>query len=59
VGERDVFKSQINLNGYAAAQGYRIDRKASSHNSVVMRSETGDGEVLWASSPAAPELLPR
>jgi hypothetical protein len=59
MGEPDVFKSKINLTEYAAAQGYRIDRKASSHNSVVMRSETGDGEVLWASSPAAPEFCHR
>jgi len=46
VGELDVFKREINLTEYAAGQGYRIDRKASSRNSVVMRSEAGDKIVI-------------
>jgi hypothetical protein len=46
VGELDVFKREINLSEYAATQGYRIDRKASSRNSVVMRSDAGDKIVI-------------
>jgi hypothetical protein len=46
VGELDVFKSEINLTEYAAAQGYRIDRRARSPNSVVMRSDAGDKIVI-------------
>jgi hypothetical protein len=46
VGELDVFKREINLSEYAATQGYRIDRKVSSRNSVVMRSEAGDKIVI-------------
>jgi hypothetical protein len=46
VGELDIFKREINLSEYAAAQGYRIDRKTSSRNSVVMRSTPGDKIVI-------------
>jgi hypothetical protein len=46
VGERDVFKSQINPTGYATGQGYQIDCKMRSHNSAVMRSEVGDKIVI-------------
>jgi hypothetical protein len=60
VRERDVFKNQINLTEYTAAQGYRIDRKASSRNSAVMRSEVGDKIVIAAPSTgrARQQLLP-
>jgi hypothetical protein len=34
MGEPDVFKCKISLTEYAAAQGYRIDRKASPRNSA-------------------------
>src|ERR1700736_3562482 len=34
--ELETFKTDINLTEYAAASGYRLDRKASSRNSVVM-----------------------
>jgi hypothetical protein len=46
VDELEDFKTDINLTEYAAAQGYRIDRRASSRNSVVMRSEGGDKIVI-------------
>ena len=58
--ELEDFKSRINLSEYAAACGYRLDRKASSRNSAVMvRSQgirsslplvrTGTGYIsLWA-----------
>jgi hypothetical protein len=46
VDELEDFKSDINLTEYAAAQGYRMDRRASSRNSVVMRSEGGDKIVI-------------
>jgi hypothetical protein len=38
---QDVFKNQINLTEYATAQGYRIDRKASSRNSARMHNDIG------------------
>jgi hypothetical protein len=34
--ELETFKTNINLTEYAAASGYRLDRKASSRSSVVM-----------------------
>ena len=34
--ELETFKTDINLTEYAAASGYRLDRKASSRNSAVM-----------------------
>lgn len=37
--EFDAFKEKINLSEYAASIGYAIDRRESSHNSVVMRKE--------------------
>ena len=33
--EMEDFKSRINLSEYAAACGYRLDRKASSRNSAM------------------------
>jgi hypothetical protein len=44
--ELDDFKTHINLSEYAAAQGYVLDRKASSRNSAVMRSAAGDKIVI-------------
>ena len=39
--ELEVFKTRINLSEYAAAQGYVLDRKASSRNSAIMRNGAG------------------
>jgi len=44
--ELDAFKTDINLTEYAASQGYRLDRKASSRNSKVMRDARGDKIVI-------------
>lgn len=44
--ELDDFKTHINLSEYAAAQGYVLDRKASSRNSAVMREPGGDKIVI-------------
>lgn len=44
--ELDVFKTQVNLTEYASTLGYRIDRKGSSRNSVVMDHENGDKIVV-------------
>lgn len=44
--ELEGFKTQINLSEYAAAQGYVLDRRASSRNSAVMRSPAGDKIVI-------------
>ncbi len=44
--ELDDFKTHINLSEYAAAQGYVLDRRASSKNSVVMRARAGEKIVI-------------
>ena len=44
--ELEAFKTEINLTEYAAAEGYVLDRKASSRNSVVMRSPAGDKIII-------------
>lgn len=49
VGYRDElerFKTAINLTEYAASQGYQLDKRASSRNSVVMRHPGGDKVVI-------------
>ncbi len=46
MSELEEFKSSINLSEYAASQGYLMDRRASSRNSVVMRTESGDKIVI-------------
>lgn len=46
MGELEDFKTDINLTEYAAGQGFVLDRKASSRNSVVMRSGSGDKIVI-------------
>jgi hypothetical protein len=44
--ELDLFKSRINLTEYASAQGYVLDRKHSSRNSVAMRGPSGDKVII-------------
>ena len=44
--ELERFKTAINLTEYAAAEGYLLDRRASSRNSVVMRHPGGDKIVI-------------
>ncbi len=39
--EFEAFKTRINLTAYAAAEGYVMDRKASSRYSVVMHHPNG------------------
>jgi hypothetical protein len=43
--ELEAFK-EINLSEYAAAEGYELDRKASSRNSAVMRRGEGDKIIV-------------
>ena len=44
--ELEEFKSRINLSEYAAACGYRLDRKATSRNSAVMERGPGDKIII-------------
>ena len=44
--ELEDFKTRINLSEYAAACGYRLDRKASSRNSAVMIRAPGDKIII-------------
>lgn len=44
--ELDLFKRRINLTEYAAAQGYVLDRKASSRNSALMHGPSHDKVVI-------------
>jgi len=44
--ELERFKIDINLTEYAATEGYQLDRRASSRNSVVMRPPGGDKIVI-------------
>lgn len=44
--ELEEFKRQINLSEYAAAQGYDVDRRASSRNSVGMAHSDGDKIII-------------
>jgi hypothetical protein len=44
--ELERFKTTINLTEYAATQGYLLDRRESSRNSVVMRHPAGDKIVV-------------
>jgi len=44
--ELERFKTAINLTEYAAGQGYLLDCRASSRNSVVMRHPGGDKIVI-------------
>ena len=44
--ELEEFKRRINLSEYAAAQGYDVDRRASSRNSVGMAHGDGDKIII-------------
>jgi len=44
--ELEDFKTNINLTEYAAGQGFVLDRKASSRNSVVMQMPGGEKIVI-------------
>jgi len=46
VDELEDFKTTINLSEYAASEGYCIDRRASSRNSVAIRHASGDKIVI-------------
>jgi hypothetical protein len=46
--ELERFKREINLTEFAAARGYRIDRRESSRNSVVMRHPSTDDKIIVA-----------
>lgn len=43
--ELEAFKTNINLTEYAADQGYELDRRESSRNSVIMRHFTQNGRL--------------
>lgn len=44
--ELENFKTNINLTEYAAVNGYELDRRQSSRNSVIMRHSTGDKIII-------------
>ena len=44
--ELESFKSRINLTEYASAQGYVLDRRHTSRNSVAMRGPAGDKVII-------------
>ena len=44
--ELEAFKTDINLTEYAAAEGYVMDRRASSRNSVAMHHTGGDKIII-------------
>jgi len=44
--ELDSFKTNIDLRGYAAAQGYQLDRKASWRGTAVMRHPVTNDKVI-------------
>jgi hypothetical protein len=44
--ELENFKTNINLTEYAASQGYELDRRQSSRNSVIMRHASGDKFIV-------------
>lgn len=46
--ELERFKREINLTEFAAARGYRIDRRESSRGSVVMRHPGTDDKIIIA-----------
>jgi hypothetical protein len=48
VDELDRFKSDINLTEYAASRGYRLDRRESSRNSIVLRHPATDDKIVVA-----------
>jgi hypothetical protein len=46
--ELERFKREINLTEFAASRGYRVDRRESSRNSVVMRHASTDDKIIVA-----------
>jgi hypothetical protein len=44
--ELDSFKTGINLQSYAALQGYSVDARKSSRHSTVMRNASGDKIII-------------
>ncbi len=44
--ELEDFKTRVNLTEFAAAEGYTLDRKASSRNSAVMVHPAGDKIII-------------
>lgn len=44
--ELEDFKTRVNLTEFAAAEGYALDRKASSRNSAVMVHPAGDKIII-------------
>ena len=44
--ELNRFKSEINLTEYAAKQGYVLDKKESSSNSIVMRQPASNDKII-------------
>jgi hypothetical protein len=44
--ELERFKVEINLTSFAASRGYRLDRRESSRNCVVMRHPTTDDKII-------------
>jgi Toprim-like/Protein of unknown function (DUF3991) len=49
--ELERFKREINLTEFAATRGYRIDRRGSSRNAVMMRLSTNDDKITIARGP--------
>lgn len=49
--ELERFKVEVNLTEFAAARGYRIDRRGSSRNAVMMRLATNDDKISIARGP--------
>lgn len=44
--ELQRFKTDISLSEYAASRGYRLDRRESSRNSIVMRHDASNDKVI-------------
>jgi len=44
--EIEAFKTQINLTAYAASQGFLLDKRKSSRNSAIMRTDSGDKIIV-------------
>ncbi len=46
MSELEAFKTEINLTEYAASEGYGIDRRESSRNSIVMRRASDNDKII-------------
>lgn len=44
--ELEQFKTDINLTAYAAGQGFQLDKRGTSRNSVMMRNATGEKIII-------------